>query len=210
MRITVGGLKGGIGKTTTAAYLATALSRHGPTLAVDADPQSQSLFDWYQLAVERGYELPWECHPWSTDDLARRVRGIQDRFQHVVIDTGGETARLFRAAVAVAGELVVPVRPNLIELRRLPATFAAAAEVEHINPAVAVYPRVLLVAVNSRTEDAPAAREFLQGQTPPLPMFASNVRASVEYARAFGHVPSRLLDYGPVVDELLAPARAAA
>ncbi|GAA3455932.1 ParA family partition ATPase [Dactylosporangium matsuzakiense] len=206
MRITVGGLKGGIGKTTSAAFIATALAQDGPTLAVDADPQSQSLFDWYQMAVEAGYELPWACHPWVGDDLARRVRMIAPEYKHVVIDTGGETSRLFRAAVAVAGELVIPVRANPIEMRRIPATLEAAGEVEDIAE-VEIYPRVLLVCT-TRSKDVQGARDFLKANDPPIPTMDAQVRQGVLYSRAFGTVPADLGDYAAVVAELTAAAAA--
>jgi cellulose biosynthesis protein BcsQ len=208
--LTIGGLKGGIGKTTSAGFLAAALSRTGRTLAIDADPQSQSLFDWAQVAAERGISLPWDCQPWATPDVARKVRMVRDQYDHIVIDTGGETSRLFREAVSVAPELVIPVRPNLIELRRIPATFEAAAEVESVT-GTAVYPRVLLVGVDTRAGDAPAARDFLttgatgpDGQPAPIPTMQAQVRQSVLYPRSFGTEVDDLGDYADVLAELLA------
>jgi chromosome partitioning protein len=201
MRLTIGCLKGGTGKTTSAVFLAAALAQDGPTLLVDADPQSQSAYDWSQLAVDRGDLLPYEVQPWATTDLARKVRGVADRYAHVVIDVGGENPAMFRAAASVTGELLVPVSPSEAELRRIPATFAAAAEVENMT-GVEVYPRILLVKVDSRTGDGPAAREFLQASD--LPVMAAQVRDAVLYPRSYGHVPADPGDYAAVLAELLA------
>lgn len=201
MKITVGNLKGGVGKTTTAVYLATALAADSArVLIVDADPQSQSAYDWAQLAISRGYDLPWTVYPWATDDLATRVRGILDQYDHVLIDTGGETPRLFRAACMVTDDLLIPVAPNEIEMRRLPASFAAAAEVDAMGHPV--YPRILLTRVDNRTGDGPAARAFLAAQSPPLPVLGAHVRDAVLYSRAHGHVPTDLGDYAAVLAEL--------
>jgi len=44
MKITTTSLKGGTGKTTTTAYLATALANRGqPPVVLDADPQGSTL-----------------------------------------------------------------------------------------------------------------------------------------------------------------------
>lgn len=207
MKITVGGLKGGIGKTTTAVHLATALARldgDPRVLLIDADPQSQSAFDWATQAAESGNALPFQVLPWATPDLPRRVRALEMEYRHIVIDTGGETATMFRAAVAVAPELVIPVRANNIEVRRVPATLAEARTVQDMS-GVDIYPRVLFVAVK-RSNDEPACRAFMDSMG--VPMFTATVRDSVLYSRAFGDVPGALGDYASVCAELLAGVEA--
>lgn len=207
MKITVGGLKGGIGKTTTAVHLATALARlegDPRVLLIDADPQSQSAYDWASLAAQSEQGLPFQVLPWATPDLARRVRALDMDYRHIVIDTGGETAQMFRSAVAVAPELIIPVRANKIEIRRVPATLMEARSVQDMS-GVEIYPRVLLVAVK-RSNDEGACRDFLEGQK--VPVFAATVRDSVLYSRAFGEVPTALGDYAGVCAELLAGAEA--
>jgi chromosome partitioning protein len=203
--LTVGGLKGGLGKSTTAWFLGTGLGRLGPTLLVDADPASQSLFSWANRAIENGYELPFEVQPWSTFDLARKVRAVRDRYEHIVIDSGGETSRLFTIALGVAADLVIPVGPYTAEMERLPATFDAARQVEQ-ETGEPVYPRILLVKVDRRTRNGPDARVYLDGLG--LPVMRSDVRFSVpDYARAPGHIPDDLGDYQGVLDELLVDER---
>ena len=52
MRLTVGHLKGGTGKTTTAVHLALGLARSGRTLLVDADPDQDGALAWSQEAAD--------------------------------------------------------------------------------------------------------------------------------------------------------------
>lgn len=209
MLLTVGGLKGGLGKSTTAWFLGTGLAATGRTLLVDADPASQSLYGWYLRAVDNKELMPFDLQPWSTPDLARKLRGMLDRYDHILIDSGGETSRLFNLACQVTGELLIPVGPYTAELERLPATFAAAIEAEQ-EAGEPVTPRILLVKVDGRTNNGRDARAYLDGLG--LPVMAATVRFSVpDYARTPGHVPTDLGDYAAVLAELLAtePARAA-
>lgn len=209
MRITVGNLKGGVGKTTTSWFLARLLADRGRTLLIDADPQSQSAFDWAEIVVAGGGVLPFDIQAWSTNDMPRRAALLVDQYDNVVIDTGGETAALFRGALRVTGRdadkhdggyLVVPVAPDPIEVRRIPATFEAAAEVD--AEGVPVYPSVLLTRVDTRAGDVTAARQFFGSHTPPLPVMSAHVREGVLYSRAFGTIPPIDSDYALVLAEL--------
>ena len=53
MKITVANVKGGVGKTTTAMFLAAGLARHGRTLLVDAERQRTPL-----VGAGRGPAVP--------------------------------------------------------------------------------------------------------------------------------------------------------
>lgn len=200
MLLTIGGLKGGLGKSTTAWYLGTGLARTGSTLVVDADPASQSLFTWACRAIDAGQALPFTVQPWSTPDLGRKLRAVAPDFDHIVVDTGGETTRLFEEAVKVTQNLIIPCAPNVAEIERLPATLEAASEAEMVlGEPITV--RILLVRVDGRARDGADARTALMGRG--WPVMGAMVRDSVEYSRAPGVIPTTLGDYGPVLDELL-------
>lgn len=118
MIITVAGLKGGIGKTTTAAYLAHALAEgERDVVALDADPQGSLLTwaDWaeWTLTVEKfdparvdqlhplGWDIVIDCPPFDEGDTAK--------------------------AVARATHVVYPVAPSPIEYERTDAMRALLA-----------------------------------------------------------------------------------
>ncbi len=207
LMITVGMLKGGVGKTTTAVYLASMLAAEGdPVLLVDADPNSQSAIDWYNRAVALGEEPGFELVPWSTNDLATRVRGVASRYRHVIIDAGGGTATLFRLACSVTTQLVIPTAPEAAQLSRLPATFEAAKEVEAMT-GQPIYPLVLLTRVSTQAADGAVARETLLQMG--LPVMDPDVRQAAQYHRSFGHAVTAddWGDYVGVLDQLRADAR---
>jgi len=196
MRLTVGALKGGVGKTMSSVHLSLGLAQTGRTLLVDADPQASSALDWSTVAGE-AWPATVTVIPWSGPDLARRIKGIADDYDHVVIDTGGENDAILSEALLVTDELLVPVAPSLIELRRLPATFELAGKVDVISPVTA---RVMLTKVRAKTRSAADARTLLEELG--LPVMAAEVSLWESYAQAFGTVPRDLGEYSKVLDEL--------
>lgn len=194
MRVTVGNAKGGTAKTTTAVFLALGLGRTGRTLLVDGDPQ-QSALDWTTNAAD------WPAHvvviPWATRDLGRRVREVADDYRHVVIDTGPEQDAILRQALLATDRLIVPVAPSPIELRRLPATFDLAAEIDAIDP---VFTSILLCKVRAGTRSADAARAWLDERD--LPVMDAQTHLWEQYTLAWGSAPADLAEYDAILAEL--------
>jgi chromosome partitioning protein len=196
VRITVGAIKGGVGKTTTAAYLALGLSRSGRTLLIDADPEQTSALAWSEAA---GEDWPTSCTviPWANRDLARRVADVAGDYDHLMIDTGPKNPLLLRQALTVTDELVIPVAPRPLDLRELGATIELASEVDTYSP---LSLSVLLVQIRARTRAAVDARQVLDEMK--LPVLAAEVRLREEISLSFGAVPADLGDYEAVLAEL--------
>lgn len=201
MRLTVAGLKGGPGKTTLAVFLALGLAEHraqggrrraGRVLLVDADPLSQSAMDWRQLAGDTWPDAV-KVAAWDDPGLVDLIAEAE----HVVFDTGGESDELLRAALERSDEMICPVGPTPAELRRIPATFAAAAAVDEHHPITA---RVLLTKVRAGTRAAGDARALLEDQG--VPVMAAQVSLWQHYVDAYGTAPADLAEYVAVLDEL--------
>src|SRR5215217_1571004 len=175
MRLTVGNLKGGVGKSTSAVYLACGLARTGRTLIVDADPQG-SVLAWSEQA---GPDFPCTVIAWATRDLGRRVADVAGDYAHVVIDTGPSNELLLRQALTATEQLLVPVSPTLMDAGRLGATFDLVDEVALLQP---LETSVLLTRVRPGTRSASAARAGLRAQE--VPLLAAEVRLRESYAAA--------------------------
>ena len=196
MRLCVGSLKGGVGKTTTAVHLALGLARFGRTLLVDSDPEQPQAFEWSGTAEDWPHE---QCHVIQAGDrrLYDRVAPMLASYDHAVIDTGPKNRLMLRLALTLVDDLLVPVAPSIGELRELPKTFDLAAEVDTTHPVRAA---VLLVQVRAGTRSVVEARTLL-GELD-LPVFDAEVRLLEQYRLAFGTVPDDLGDYERVLTEL--------
>jgi chromosome partitioning protein len=120
MIVVVAALKGGVGKTTTAVYLAAlgANSRKSSIL-VDADPQASSA-DWIENAEDDQLEAvtPVEA---PTDRLLTRALSRIDGDEVAVVDTPPGNERLLAKAIDLADIVIVPARVGGVENARVEA-----------------------------------------------------------------------------------------
>jgi chromosome partitioning protein len=117
VNIVVSNVKGGVGKTTTAVYLAASAVERGlnPVLLVDADRQASSA-EWLEARPVEGVEL--EEAP-SERTVARAMDGHEGL---AVVDTPPGDERIVRAAVERADAVVIPTRAGGVEFSRVVAT----------------------------------------------------------------------------------------
>lgn len=192
-------VKGGVGKSTTALYLAEALARRDGrhVLVVDADPQG-TLLEWDAAATDSGDPLSVtvEGLP-SAVMLRRRLEAMAGRFDTVVVDCPNRDVGIIEAALDHADLAIVPVPPGVEELRRGRAALALA-------DAARVPARLLVTLVDLRTSLAQQVLEVIDDEH--IPRFRCVVRRRAEIAATVGAGrPGPLLDYSHVADELEVP-----
>lgn len=193
MHLTVANLKGGAGKTTTAVYLANALSAQGRTLLIDADPQGSAL-SWSETAGD--FPLPVVAAP--VKDLNKRVPQLAEGYAHVVIDTPPGELAITRSAMLAAGTVLIPIPPSLMDLDRLRPTLEVLADLEGLHE-----PQVycLLTRVRKGTRSSKAAREVLSELG--LNVLDAEVSLREGYANGFGlSLTESLGEYADVLSEL--------
>ena len=117
MNLVVSNLKGGVGKTTTAVYLAAAAvaKGHDPVVLVDADRQASSA-EWLE---ERPVEGVTTIEAPSERTLARAMGGHDGLG---IVDTPPGDERLVQSALASADAVVIPTRAGGVEFSRVVAT----------------------------------------------------------------------------------------
>jgi chromosome partitioning protein len=117
VNIVVANVKGGVGKTTTAVYLAAVAVERGyePVTVVDADRQASSAV-WLEERPVGGVDVV------EAPSERTLLRAMGQRNGLVLVDTPPGDERLVRAAIDAADSVVIPTRAGGVEFPRVTAT----------------------------------------------------------------------------------------
>lgn len=134
MIYTLGGIKGGTGKTTLATNLAIMLSRaQRDVLLVDADDQGTStLFTARRNEVTEN-KAGYSAIRLREMDVYQQVMNMKDRFSDIVIDTGGRDTKSQRSAIIVSDIYILPFRPRSFDLWTIYDSINVIEESKMIN-----------------------------------------------------------------------------
>jgi chromosome partitioning protein len=178
--------KGGAGKSTLAATLATTFAASGQRVALlDTDPQ-KSLLRWWQeraAAGPRARAISFEDPSgWRLTAAVERLARSHDT---VVLDTPPHAETDSRVAIRAAGLVLVPLQPSPADLWAMEGTLALVAEER--RRAVLVLNRV--PSAGKLREEI--ARELLRRELPLLePCLGNRTAFAVAFAQGLGVVES--------------------
>lgn len=128
--ITLGNLKGGVGKTTSAFFLAAYFAQVHElrVLVIDADPLSQTGYSWYRRLLRGGIEVPFKLIAFPSRHVDDCITDNAGKFDVIIVDAGGESAEIFKAAIPQSDELILLTSVSPSEVKRVPSTYKAAEE----------------------------------------------------------------------------------
>lgn len=161
MIIVVGGIKGGSGKTTIATNLAVMRSAgNRDLLLIDADDQ-ETATDFTVLRNERtdggaGYTSIKLAGP----AVRTQTQRLADKYQDIIIDTGGRDTTSQRAALTIADLLLVPFVPRSFDIWTLEKVSALVGEMQPANPRLKAY--AFLNRADARGQDNDEAMGLLR------------------------------------------------
>jgi chromosome partitioning protein len=205
--ITFANSKGGPGKTTATACLASIWCGQGRKVAlIDADP-TRALSRWYSRAKERGTALASADLIECTDDesILATIRSAAQSHDYVLVDCPGATARLLVFAAGVADVVIIPAQPgeaDLVEAIKTAKIVKQATELTQRD----VECRVFLNRIDVRTHVGRHAIE--QAKSQGLSLFSTSWadRVAFREGQYSGSTPSIDDPTGPADAEIAALA----
>src|SRR3954470_9987290 len=134
MILTIGNIKGGVGKTTLAVNLAILRALAGrDVLLVDGDEQGTAV-SFTDLRNEELGAPGYTAVGLQGAAVRTQVRQLASKYADIVIDVGGRDTGSLRAALTVSDKLLVPVQPRTFDVWALDQVAALVAEAREINP----------------------------------------------------------------------------
>lgn len=161
MIIVSGGIKGGAGKTLLAINLVVMCSRDArDVLLIDADDQ-ESATDFTGLRSERFDGDPGYTSIKLTGKAVRdQVLRLADKYDDIIIDTGGRDTVSQRAALTVADMLLVPFAPRSLDVWTFEQVERLIEEMAPANPELRAY--ALINRADHQGRDNEEAAKFLR------------------------------------------------
>lgn len=201
MIYTIGGIKGGSGKTTVATNLAVMLTNQGhDVLLVDADDQETAT----DFTHWRNESLPDGCGYTAIQLAGNAVRTeilkLRDKYTDIVIDTGGRDTTSQRAAMVISDVYIVPFIPRSFDMWTLEKVVKLIEEMRPANPALRAF--AMLNKTDPRGSDNSEAQEFLSESES-----ITFLKATLGHRKAFANAASKglgIAEYKPADEKAIA------
>lgn len=169
--------KGGVGKSTVAANLSTALHRAGrKVILVDADPQA-SLRDWAEASAGQDLDLP-QVVALDRPTMLSSVTGLKADW--VVIDGPAKADAISASIIRVATTALIVVQPSALDI------WASAATVKLIQQKIELGGKIKAAFLVNRASSTNLSKQMVAGDWNEygFPLLKSNLVNRVSYAEA--------------------------
>jgi len=137
MILSVAHIKGGVGKSLLPVNIAAVLAQRGrDVLVIDADEQG-SAATFAQIRAEANPQpAQFATIRLCGAAIRQQMTKLGEKYDEVVIDTGGRDTGSLRAALTVADVVLIPFQPRSVDLWAGAPIAALVAEAKHVNEAL--------------------------------------------------------------------------
>jgi len=160
MIYTIGGIKGGSGKTTIAVSLAVLFSEMGrKVLLVDADAQATAT-EFSRWRTESLGDTGFTSIQLSDMQVRNEVRKLETNYDDIIIDAGGRDTASQRAALIASDIILVPFTPRSFDIWTLEQVERLVNEMHMANPELEAY--AILNKIDQNQKDQQDAIQYIQ------------------------------------------------
>lgn len=133
MIITIGGCKGGPGKSTTTVNLAVGLSKQGrDVLVIDADDQLATS-KWFSYRNEQ-LNVVEINHAIAEGKISQTLLNFRKKYEMVLVDVAGGRTIELEAALKVSDLVLCPFEPSQLDLNTFPDFIQLIESAKVYNP----------------------------------------------------------------------------
>ena len=159
MIITVGGIKGGVGKSLVASNLTVMRALKGKrVLLVDGDEQG-TIGDWADHRLGLGVDTPWTTIRLKANAVRTEVLKLAKNYDDIIIDCGGRDTASLRAALTVSDVFLVPFQPKSFDIWTASKVSDLVGEAKIFNEKLCSY--AFINCANARGSDNGDAKNIL-------------------------------------------------
>ena len=139
MIITIGSIKGGVGKSLISTNLTVIRSLQGKkVLLIDGDEQGTS-GDWTDHRSELGIDTPWTTIRLKANAIRTEVLKLAKNYDDIIIDCGGRDTASLRAALTVSNIFLVPFQPKSFDIWTAAKVSELVLEAKSLNDKLKAY-----------------------------------------------------------------------
>jgi chromosome partitioning protein len=159
MIVTIGGIKGGVGKSLISTNLVVLRSFLGKrVLFVDSDEQNTSS-DWVDHRMGLGIETSWTTIRLRASAVRTEVLKLVKNYDDIIIDCGGRDTGSLRAALTISDIFLIPFQPKSFDIWTASRVSDLIEEAKIINEKLTAY--AFINCANSKGSDNDDAKNIL-------------------------------------------------